>query len=113
MKVRLNLKIRNMLGHPKILQGLQKEFITRFIHPRRHSNDRNGHLFLPLLNVTTIPKTTIIITIPAIRDKMGDAPVWNVVTFSGAGVTFSGAGVIALIEVSSSTGVIRGSDDIV
>ena len=37
---------------------------------------------------------------------MGDAPVWNVVTFSGAGV-------IALIEVSSSTGVIRGPEDIV
>jgi hypothetical protein len=106
VKVRLNLKIRNMLGHPKILQGLQKEFITRFIHPRRHSNDRNGHLFLLLLDVTTIPKTTIIITIPAIRDKMGAAPVWNVVTFSGAGV-------IALIEVSSSTGFIRGSDDVV
>jgi len=95
-----------MLGHPKILQGLQKEFITRFIHPRRYSSDHNGHLFLPLLNATTIPKTTIIITIPAIRDNMGDAPVWNVVTFSCAGV-------IALIEVSSSTGVIRGSDDIV
>jgi hypothetical protein len=62
VKVRLNLKIRNMLGH--------------------------------------------IITIPAIRDKMGAAPVWNVVTFSGAGV-------IALIEVSSSTGFIRGSDDVV
>ncbi|MEA1894937.1 MAG: hypothetical protein U9N36_07025 [Euryarchaeota archaeon] len=104
MNARLNPKIRNMLGHPKILQELQKEFITRFIH--RHSNDRSGHFPLPLLNIPTIPKTTVIITIPAIGDKIGDAPVWNVVTFSGAGV-------IALIEVSPSTGVIRGLDDVV
>ena len=90
----------------KNFAGATKRVHNKIYSPRRHSNDRNGHLLLPLLNATTIPKTTIIITIPVIEDKWGDAPVWNVVTFSGAGV-------IALIEVSSSTGVTRGSDDIV
>ena len=95
MKVQLNLKIRNMLGHPKILQGIQKEFITRFIHPAAIPMIVMVTFSCPSSNVTTISKTTISITIPVIEDKMGGALVWNVVTFSGAGV-------IALIEVSSS-----------